>query len=75
MLADVMHCFPGFSYDFVLNDLTFRQFILWHMQAMRILHDIPVNLRDTSVNTKTELDTINDNFEWDEKNRKWIGKR
>ena len=70
MIADILHAFPSFTYDYIMRQITFKQFILWHMQALRVLHGIEVNLND-NINIDKELERINNNFVWNEEEKRW----
>ena len=69
-MADIMFAFPSFTYEYILKQMTFKQFILWHMQALRVKHGIEVNLKDKKSIDK-ELDEINEKFTWNEELRRW----
>ena len=68
MVADILNTFPSFTYNFVMKELTFKQFLLWHMQALRIKYNIDVNL---AVNTEDELKKIDEDFKWNEELKRW----
>jgi len=70
MIADIMHAFSQFSYDYLMYKITFKQFLLWHMQALRVKHGIEVNLND-NYNVKEELDEINNKFLWNDERKRW----
>jgi hypothetical protein len=55
--------------------MTFRQLFLWHSQYLRIVHKIPVKLKDVDLKTKSEIERINEEFFWDEKNKRYVGKK
>ena len=71
MIADVMHCFPTFSYDYIMDSMTFKQFILWHCQSMRILHEVDFEIKDSDDNLKSELDKINEKLKWNEETKRF----
>ena len=70
MIADIIHAFPSFTYRFCMNELSFKQFILWHMQALRVLYNIEIDLNDEKY-ADSELDKINEKFTWNEESKRW----
>ena len=70
MIADIMHTFHNFSYEYIMKIMSFKEFILWHMQACRIMYEIDINLKD-SYNVDKELDSINNNFKWNDEKGRW----
>lgn len=70
MIADILHAFPSFTYEYIMRQITFKQFILWHMQAMRILHGVDVNLNE-DIDCMQELEEINNKFKWNELKQRW----
>jgi len=69
MIADVMACFPSFSYEYILKKMTFKQFLLWHSQFLRVKHNMEIKLKG-SINVN-ELDLINQAFTWNEDKKRW----
>lgn len=65
MIAEIMAAFPSFNYEYILKKMTFKQFILWHMQALKIRYNIDPNLKET-LNIQAELDKINEKLKWNE---------
>jgi len=70
MIADIMFAFPSFTYEHILREMTFKQFLLWHMQALRVQHGVELNLSET-MDVQKELDDINSKFKWNEEKKRW----
>ena len=76
MIAEIMHIFPSFTYEHLMNKISFKQFLLWHMHSNRLLvfkatnslHDIEIN---ETLNPENELDRINEDFIWNEELKRW----
>ena len=52
-----------------MREITFKQFMLWYAQAMRIQHGIEIKLKDPDA--INDLDWINDNFIWNKEKKRW----
>lgn len=70
MIAEIMAAFPQFSYEYIMKVMTFKQFLLWHMHALKIRYNVELNLSDT-LDVNRELDEINNKFTWNEETKRW----
>lgn len=67
MIADMLYIFPSFTYEFIMKKISFKQFILFHLQALRLMSfqssgkitEIELN---EQVDIDKELSDINNKF-------------
>lgn len=76
MVADILHIFPSYTEEYVMKKMSFKKFILCHMQALRIMmfnrtgEMMEIDLAH-NYEVDDELDKINRDFTWNEEKQRW----